>query len=83
MYSGIRGYKENKYPPSNKMDSRSLGRSYCSVEELIHNEDDTPVYGEVTDDTWDEAFFSELGPVAKQLNSKDDDIDSIKLCSER
>ena len=62
--------------------SRVQVENSCSVEELIHNEDDTPVCGKVTDDTWDEAFFSELGPVAKQLNSKDDDIDSIELCSE-
>ena len=62
--------------------SRVQVENNCSVEELIHNEDDTPVCGEVTDDTWDEAFFSELGPVAKHLNSKDDDIDSFELCSE-
>ena len=62
--------------------SRVQVENSCSVKELIHNEDDTPVCGEVTDDTWDEAFFSELGPVAKQLNNKDDDIDSIELCSE-
>ena len=54
----------------------------CSDKELIHSEDDIPVCSEVTDDTWDDAFFTELGPEAKQSNSKDKDIDSIELCSE-
>ena len=45
--------------------SRVQVENNCSVEELIHDEDDIPVCGEVTDDTWDEAFFSKLGPVAK------------------
>ena len=51
----------------------------CSVKELIHSEDDIPVCDEVSDDTRDDAFFSELGPVIKQSNSKDNDI---QLCSE-
>ena len=34
---------------------------------------------EVSDDTWVDAFFSELGLVIKQSNSKDNDIE---LCSE-
>ena len=34
---------------------------------------------EVSDDTWDDPFFLELGPVIKQSNSKNNDIE---LCSE-
>ena len=33
----------------------------------------------MSDDTWDDVFFSELGPVIKQSNSKDNDIE---LCNE-
>ena len=51
----------------------------CSVKELIHSEDGTPVCDEVSDDTWDDAFFSELGPVIKQSHSKNNDIE---LCNE-
>ena len=58
--------------------SRVQVENSCSVKELIHSEDDISVCDEVSDDTWDDAFFSELGPVIKQSNSKDNDIE---LCS--
>ena len=58
--------------------SRVQVKNSCSVKELIHSEDDIPVCDEVSDDTYD-AFFSELGPVIKQSNGKDNDIE---LCSE-
>ena len=61
--------------------SRVQVENSCSVKELIHSEDDIPVCDEVSDDTWDDAFFSELGTVIiyKQSNSKDNDI---QLCGE-
>ena len=49
--------------------SRVQMENSCSVEELIHGEDVVPVCGEVAGDGWEEAFFSELGPVSKVLNS--------------
>ena len=45
--------------------SRVQVENSCSVKELIHGEDIIPVCGGLAGDSWDEAFFSELGPVSK------------------
>ena len=60
--------------------SRVQMENSCSVEELIHGEDVVPMCREVAGDGWQEVFFSELGPVCKQLNTEDDDC--VEVCSE-
>ena len=37
--------------------SRVQVENGCSDKELIHSEDDIPVFDEVSDDTWDDTFF--------------------------
>lgn len=50
----------------------------CDMLDLISAEDDVPVCAEFADDTWDEEFMSELGPVNKLMcpdDASDEDSD--------
>ena len=50
----------------------------CDLLDLISAEDDVPVCAEFADDTWDEEFMSELGPVNKLMcldDANDEDSD--------
>ena len=53
--------------------SRVQLQDACSAPELIDGEDLIPIFSEMTDESWEERFFTDLCPSPKRLNKEDDD----------